>query len=75
VAGALRGMGAVAAGLIIATGLKLIGALSKNRWGAGLPALARPGCFAAIALLQLPLPGCCWAARLLACVLPGGRLA
>jgi chromate transporter len=33
VAGALRGMGAVAAGLIAATGLKLFGALKKNVLG------------------------------------------
>jgi chromate transporter len=55
VAGALRGMGAVAAGLIIAVGLKLFPALGKN-------ALGLPGCialgaasFAGIALLRWPL--------------------
>jgi len=55
VAGALRGMGAVAAGLVIATGLKLVGTLKNNRMG-------RPLCFAlaaltflAIAWLRVPL--------------------
>jgi chromate transporter len=55
VQGALRGMGAVAAGLITATGLKLIGALNNNVMGRlvcwGFAALT----FVAIALLHLPL--------------------
>ena len=55
VAGALRGMGAVAAGLIAATGLKLSSALLKNVLG--LPLCIGFGvlCFAAIALLRWPL--------------------
>ena len=55
VQGALRGMSAVAAGLIAATGLKLMGALQKNVLG--LPACIVLGglCFAAIALLRWPL--------------------
>ena len=55
VAGALRGMGAVAAGLIAATGLKLIGGLRKNVLGAGLCAIFGVLCFVAIALLRWPL--------------------
>lgn len=55
VAGALRGMGAVAAGLIAATGLKLAGALLKNVLGLRLCALFGALCFAAIALLRWPL--------------------
>lgn len=55
--GALRGMGAVAAGLIVATGIKLIGALKNNvlglSWCWGLAAVA----FVAIAFLRLPLAG------------------
>ena len=55
VAGALRGMGAVAAGLIAATGLKLSSALLKNvlglRWCLAFGVL----CFAAVALLRWPL--------------------
>ena len=55
VQGALRGMAAVAAGLIAATGLKLFGALQKN--ALGLPNCMALGvlCFVAIALLRWPL--------------------
>lgn len=55
VAGALRGMGAVAAGLIAATGLKLFGALLKNALGLRLCATFGLMCFVAIALLRWPL--------------------
>jgi len=55
VAGALRGMGAVAAGLITATGIKLSGALARHPLGVpaciGMGALA----FVGIALLKWPL--------------------
>jgi chromate transporter len=55
VAGALRGMAAVAAGLITATGLKLFGALKKHPLGimacVGFGVLT----FVAIALLRWPL--------------------
>lgn len=55
VAGALRGMGAVAAGLITATGLKLLGALRRNVLGP-LPCAALGGlAFIGIAWLKLPL--------------------
>ena len=55
VQGALRGMAAVAAGLIAATGLKLFGALQKN--ALGLPICIALGvlCFITIALLRWPL--------------------
>ena len=55
VAGALRGMGAVAAGLITATGLKLMGALKKHPLG--IPACIAFGAaaFVGIALLRWPL--------------------
>ena len=72
--GALRGMGAVAAGLIIATGMKLLGTLVKNPMGlwvcTGLAALT----FVAVALLRWPLvwvllvlggAACLWSYRLL----------
>jgi chromate transporter len=53
--GALRGMGAVAAGLIVATGLKLMPALKSNSLGyrpsLGVAALT----FALIGLLRVPL--------------------
>ena len=55
VAGALRGMGAVAAGLIAATGLKLSSALLKNVLGLPLCIGFGVVCFAAIALLRWPL--------------------
>ncbi len=52
---ALRGMGAVVAGLIIATGLKLIPALRTNPLGY-VPGLAWALlCFVAVAMLRLPL--------------------
>ncbi|MEC5214479.1 chromate transporter [Polaromonas sp. CG_9.5] len=55
VAGALRGMGAVAAGLIAATGLKLFGALLNNVLGLRLCIAFGVACFVAIALLRWPL--------------------
>ena len=55
VAGALRGMGAVAAGLIAATGLKLMGALKTHPLGLPVCITLAVLCFAAIALLRLPL--------------------
>lgn len=54
-AGALRGMGAVAAGLITATGLKLFGALKKHPLGMPASATLLALVFAGIALLRLPL--------------------
>jgi chromate transporter len=70
--GALRGMGAVAAGLIAASGLRLIGALQHNPMGRtvciGFAALS----FAAVGLLRIPLAwvllgmgcvACTWAYR------------
>jgi chromate transporter len=71
---ALRGMGAVAAGLITATGIKLIAALDKNAMGMtvciGLAVLT----FVAIGLMRWPLiwvllgvggVACVWAYRVL----------
>ncbi len=72
--GALRGMGAVAAGLITATGIKLIAALDKNAMGLGVCIALAALTFGAIALLRWPLvwvlPGiggaaCLWAYRVL----------
>ena len=57
VAGALRGMGAVAAGLILSTGLKLLPALRRNVLGP-VPAYAFVAImFGCIALLRVPLVG------------------
>jgi chromate transporter len=55
VVGALRGMGAVAAGLIAATGLKLMSALSNHPLGMRLCAALGVLCFVAVALLRWPL--------------------
>jgi len=53
--GALRGMGAVAAGLITATGLKLISALPQNVMGLGACLVFALLTFVAVGLLRLPL--------------------
>jgi chromate transporter len=55
VQGALRGMGAVAAGLIAATGIKLIAALQKNVMGALACSLLAALTFVAVALMRVPL--------------------
>ena len=55
VAGALRGMGAVAAGLVLVTALKLIGTLRGNRMGLLACGVIAAVTFAAIALARVPL--------------------
>jgi chromate transporter len=55
VGGALRGMGAVAAGLVIATGFKVIVTLRSNRMGPALGAAFGVLTFLAIVWLRLPL--------------------
>jgi chromate transporter len=69
VAGALRGMGAVAAGLITATGLKLMGAIRKHPLG--VPACIAFGIasFIGIALLRWPLAWVLLGLGGLACVM------
>jgi chromate transporter len=52
---ALRGMGAVAAGLIAATGLKLLAALRKHPLGVPTCVVLAGATFAGIALLRWPL--------------------
>ncbi len=74
VAGALRGMGAVAAGLIAATGLKLFGALQKNVLGMRLCVGLGVLCFVAIALLRIPLAYVLLTLGVSACVLAYRRL-
>lgn len=74
VAGALRGMGAVAAGLIAATGLKLFGALLKNVLGLQLCIAFGVLCFAAIALLSWPLFYVLFGLGSVACVLAYRKL-
>ncbi len=55
--GAMRGMGAAVAGLIAATGLRLLGALRHNVMGLLACGLFSIATFVAIALLRLPLVG------------------
>lgn len=55
VQGALRGMGAVTAGLIAATGLKLIPTLSENSLGALMNGALLAMTFIAIAIFRIPL--------------------
>lgn len=68
--GALRGMAAVTAGLIAATGLKLIGALGRNAMGQVVCGALAALTFVAVGLLRWPLAnvllslgllGCLWA--------------
>lgn len=56
VQGALRGMGAVTAGMIAATGLKLIGGLKQNAMPIVVCWTLAGATFGAIALMRLPLP-------------------
>lgn len=55
VAGALRGMGAVAAGLITAAGLRLLSTLKTHPLGLPISIALVLACFIAIALFRLPL--------------------
>lgn len=55
VAHALRGMGAVAAGLILATGIRLIAALQRNVLGKPSCLILGTACFLSIVWLHLPL--------------------
>lgn len=75
VAGALRGMGAVAAGLFMATGLKLIPALRSNVLGRGICAALGALCFVGIALLRWPLAYVLFGLGVVGCALAWRRLA
>lgn len=79
VEGALRGMGAVAAGLITATGIKLMTALKGNPMGLAVCGGLAVVSFVAIAWMRLPLVwvllgvgglACLWAYRQLEDLLP-----
>lgn len=74
VAGALRGMGAVAAGLITATGLKLLPALRRNVLGPPLCLVFGVLMFGAMAWLKLPLIWSLLALGLVSCVLAYRKL-
>ncbi len=74
VAGALRGMGAVAAGLILSTGIKLLGGLRGNAMG--LPAaLVVTAATVVLLLLHVPLVWVLTGLGLLACAQAWRRLA
>ncbi|MEO8656651.1 MAG: chromate transporter [Ramlibacter sp.] len=75
VANALRGMGAVAAGLITATGLKLGGAMVKHPLGLTLCIALGIATFVAIALLRWPLVWVLLGLGGLSCVLTYRKLA
>jgi chromate transporter len=74
-AGAVRGMGAVAAGLVIATALRLMPALKKNVLGVPLSAALGVASFVAIALFKLPLLWVLLALGGLGCLLAFRKLA
>lgn len=74
VVGALRGMSAVAAGLIAATGLKLIGALRKNILGLKACTVIVVVSFIAIALMHVPLAAILLCVGVPACILAYRRL-
>lgn len=72
--GALRGMGAVAAGLITATGLRLIGALKTNRMGIFYCGAFAVITFVSIAWLRAPLAWVLLGAGSVACAIAYRRL-
>ncbi|HEX9450629.1 MAG TPA: chromate transporter [Burkholderiales bacterium] len=74
VSGALRGMGAVSAGLIVGTGLKLVGALRSNPMQAPVCGAFLVVAFAAVALLRWPLVWVILALGLAACAYAWMRL-
>jgi chromate transporter len=68
VAGALKGMGAVSAGLIIGTGLKLASALRSSPMGIPVCVVLGVICFTSVALLHWPLVWVLLALGAIACV-------
>jgi len=74
VAGALKGMGAVAAGLIVGTGLKLMIALRVNPMGVTVCAALGAVTFVAVAILRWPLVWVLLGLGLLACLYAWKRL-
>ncbi len=75
VAGALRGMGAVAGGLIAAAGIKLIPALRRHPLGFGVCLAFVAVVFGAIALARIPLGWVLLAVGGVACVWTWRKLA
>ena len=75
VAGALRGMGAAAAGLIFSTGVKLLPALRRNVLGRNRAFAFVALMFAGIALAGIPLIWMLAALGIVACALAWRRFA
>jgi chromate transporter len=74
VAGALRGMGAVAAGLIVGTAFKLAATLRRNAMGLAACLLFSAATFGMVALLHWPLVWVLLALGPLACGYAAWRL-
>lgn len=74
VAGALKGMGAVAAGLIVGTALKLMSALRASPMGIPAGALLMASAFVSVAILRWPLVGVLLGLGTIACLLAWRRL-
>ena len=74
VSGALRGMGAVSAGLIVGTGLKLVGALRTSPMQAPVCAALLVSAFAAVALMRWPVVWIILALGVVACAYAWMRL-
>jgi chromate transporter len=74
VAGALRGMGIVSAGLILGTALKLAAALRASPLGAPTSLAIGAAAFALVALLRLPLAWVLLGLGALACALAWRRV-
>jgi chromate transporter len=74
VSGALRGMGAVSAGLIVGTGFRLVAALRSNPMQAPVCGAFLVAAFAAVALLRWPLVWVILALGLAACAYAWMRL-
>lgn len=74
VAGALKGMGAVSAGLIIGSALKLIPTLKSNSMGAPFCAVIAITAFGLVALLRWPLVWVLLGLGIVACCYAGMRI-
>jgi len=74
VAGALKGMGAVAAGLFVGTALKLMSALRASPMGIPACAVLMASAFAAVAILRWPLVWVLLGLGTVACLLAWRRV-
>lgn len=74
IAGALRGMGAVAAGLIISAGLKMLPAIRRNPLGIAVCVVLAGACFTGVAVMRWPLVYVLFGLGIPACLLVYRRL-